>query len=152
MLFNKINSYDKLVSVLIVVLLMAVFGFFLKSNKKTIPTYKIYVTFSDVSGVTKGTIVATSGFTVGFVNDVYLNNKLIPTVVLSIYKSYKFPTDTSAAILSNGLFGKKYIEMTPGGMDENLKHGDSILYTQSSIDIIDVVDKYLSSLKIEHRK
>ena len=147
----KVDSYNKLVSVFIVTLLILMFGFVLKKSKKSIPTYKIYVTFSDVSGVTKESIVTISGFQIGYVHDIYLNDKLIPTAVLNIYKDYNLPTDSSASILSNSLFGKKYIEVIPGGLDENLKHGDSIIYTQSSIDTLDVVDKYLSSLKILRR-
>ncbi len=147
----KVDSYNKLVSVFIVTLLILMFGFVLKKSKKSIPTYKIYVTFSDVSGITKESIVTISGFQIGYVHDIYLNDKLIPTAVLNIYKDYNLPTDSSASILSNSLFGKKYIEVIPGGLDENLKHGDSIIYTQSSIDTLDVVDKYLSSLKILRR-
>ena len=148
-----INSYNKSVSVLFVVFLMLILGFALKKSRKSIPTYTIYATFSDVSGVTKESVITTSGFEIGFVKDIYLNDKLMPMVILNIYNNYKLPTDSSASILSNSLFGsKRYIEITPGGMEYYLKNGDTIEFTQSSIDVIDVVDKYLSSVRIECKK
>ena len=146
------KSYSKLLLIVFSVFFALVVIHLFKKNKSSIPTYKIQAVFSDVSGLSKGSIVTISGYKVGYISNIYLNKQLMPVVSIKIYKNYKLPSDTSVSILSDSLFGKKYIEITPGGMEELLKDNDTIAFTQSSIDILDLVDRYLSMLKIENRK
>ena len=152
MIFFKSESYSRLLVTVVSIIFIFSISYLFKRNKDALPTYKIQAVFSDVSGLSKGGIVTISGHKVGYISNIYLNKQLVPIVTMNIYKNYKLPTDTSVSILSNSLFGKKYIEITPGGMEDFLKDNDTIAFTQSSIDILDLVDKYLSSLKIENKK
>ena len=55
------------------------------------------------------------------------------------------PADTSAAILTSGLLGESYVGLQPGGDPEPLKEGDAIFLTQSSVDLMQLVGKYMFS-------
>jgi phospholipid/cholesterol/gamma-HCH transport system substrate-binding protein len=67
-------------------------------------------------------------------------------VTLAIDARYDdLPADTSAAILTSGLLGESYVGLQPGGDPEPLKAGDQIFLTQSSVDLIQMVGKYMFS-------
>ena len=47
-----------------------------------------------------------------------------------------------ASIKTAGLIGDKYISIDPGGADERLKPGQTILDTESPVDIGELIGKY----------
>ena len=55
------------------------------------------------------------------------------------------PSDTAAGIFTSGLLGESYVGLTPGGDPEALKPGDEIYLTQSAVDLIQLVGKYMFS-------
>ena len=67
-------------------------------------------------------------------------------MTLAVNKRYdKLPADTAASILTSGLLGESYVNLAPGGDPENLKPGDEIYLTQSAVDLIQLVGKYMFS-------
>ena len=48
-------------------------------------------------------------------------------------------------MLSDGLFGGKYLAVIPGGEDENLKDGDSIENATSAVNIESLISSFLFS-------
>ena len=72
--------------------------------------------------------------------------KLDSVVTLAIDQRYQeLPADTSAAILTSGLLGESYVGLQPGGDPEPLREGDEIFLTQSSVDLMQMVGKYMFS-------
>jgi phospholipid/cholesterol/gamma-HCH transport system substrate-binding protein len=53
------------------------------------------------------------------------------------------PDDTSAKITSEGLLGGNYVSLSPGGSEDLLEEDGEILYTQGSVDLIELVSQAL---------
>lgn len=105
--------------------------------------YEISAAFDRIDGVSVGSDVRIGGIKVGTVSDQKLDsNTYRASLGLSIDNDIKLPTDTSAEIASESLLGGKYVSLIPGAMDEYLKAGDEIEFTQSSINIEQMIGKF----------
>ena len=51
--------------------------------------------------------------------------------------------DTIASVKTAGLIGDKYIKLSPGGSDVILKSGDTLIETESAVDIEELISKYV---------
>ena len=109
--------------------------------------YEITARFSNLGPLRANAPVKIGGVSIGRVSNITLDPlKLDSVVTLAIDKRYAdLPADTSAAILTSGLLGESYIGLQPGGDPEPLKAGDQIFLTQSSVDLIQMVGKYMFS-------
>lgn len=88
----------------------------------------VYAVFDDVKGLRTGAPVWFSGVQIGSVQSLKLDGEMI-TVALSIDQSSLafLKTDSLANILTLGLLGDKYVELSPGSKDAAvLKAGDTI--------------------------
>ena len=110
-------------------------------------TYEVTARFSNLGPLRPNAPVKIGGVAIGKVAEIGLDPvKLDSVVTLAIDSRYDdLPADTSAAILTSGLLGESYVGLKPGGDPEPLKHGDEIFLTQSSVDIIELVGKYMFS-------
>ena len=98
--------------------------------------------FNKVDGLIKGSDVRLSGVKIGVVNKMYLNNNK-PQIQISIRNEINIPSDSSISIQTDGLFGKKYLSIEPGGMDEYLRNDDNLSFTEDSILIQDLLNKII---------
>ena len=64
-------------------------------------------------------------------------------VRLKVKKGVVLTDDVIASVKTSGLIGDKYIKLTPGGSDRILNAGDMIIETESSLDIEELVSKYV---------
>ncbi len=108
-------------------------------------TYTIKARFENLGGLTERAKVSMSGVTIGRVTKVYLDPEWYSAVVeMEISKSMSTLTkDTSAAILTAGLLGEKYIGLTVGADDEYLQTGDWIEDTQSALVLEELIGRFL---------
>ena len=90
----------------------------------------------------KGTDVRLSGVKIGVVNKMYLH-KNKPQIQISIRNEINIPSDSSISIQTDGLFGKKYLSIEPGGMDEYLRNDDNLSFTEDSILIQDLLNRII---------
>lgn len=102
--------------------------------------------FDRADGLTEGTDVKISGVRVGKV----LSASVDPDNFMAVVKFYvsskiNLPKDTGASVLTDGLFGGKYLAIIPGGEDENLKDGDSIENTTGPVNIETLISGFLFS-------
>ena len=110
------------------------------------PTYRIHASFDNIGGLKVRAPIKSSGVVVGRVVDIGFDNTEFRAVAtLEIEEKFVFPEDSSASILTSGLLGEQYIGLTPGGSDEDLKDGSTILYTQSAVVLEDLISKFLYS-------
>lgn len=89
--------------------------------------YLIHILFNDIGGLLEKAPVRIAGVEVGTVKDITLE-KGKAKVTVWIRKKIKIHQDAQASIITSGVIGIKYLEMTIG--DENkpaLKEGDVIL-------------------------
>lgn len=108
-------------------------------------TYTIKARFENLGGLTEKAKVSMAGVTIGRVTKVYLDPEWYSAVVeMEIDKSMSTLTkDTSAAILTAGLLGEKYIGLTVGAEDEYLKDGSWVEDTQSALVLEELIGKFL---------
>lgn len=108
-------------------------------------TYTIKARFENLGGLTERAKVSMAGVTIGRVTKVYLDPEWYSAVVeMEINKSMStLTTDTSAAILTAGLLGEKYIGLTVGAEDKYLKEGDWIEDTQSALVLEELIGRFL---------
>jgi phospholipid/cholesterol/gamma-HCH transport system substrate-binding protein len=52
----------------------------------------------------------------------------------------RIPTDTSVSIQTDGLFGRKFVVLEPGGDDTMLADGGVITFTQDSLIVGELLD------------
>ncbi|QED23486.1 outer membrane lipid asymmetry maintenance protein MlaD [Candidatus Deianiraea vastatrix] len=99
--------------------------------------------FSNVDGIEIGSDVKISGVKIGVVSDKKLDIENYRAVLyFSINDNIKIPTDSSAAVVSSGLLGGKYIDIRPGSEEIYMKSGDKISYTQSSVNLEELIGKF----------
>ena len=108
-------------------------------------TYPLTARFSTIGQLRVAAPVKIGGVVVGQVSKIGLDPQKFDSVVsLAIDSRYKdLPADTSAGIFTSGLLGESYIGLTPGGDVETLKAGDEIALTQSAVDLMQLVGKYM---------
>lgn len=108
--------------------------------------YEITAGFRKAVGVSVGTDVRIAGVKVGAVSAMSLDPQTYRAqVTLSIDDAIKLPDDSDAAISAEGLLGGNYISVTPGGSDIMLAPGEEIMFTQGSVDFMDLVGRAISS-------
>lgn len=104
--------------------------------------YEIQAVFSSSGGLKTGSSVVIAGVEVGRVKNVVLDD-YEARVTMSIPLEVKIQEDAIASIKTKGLIGEKYVEISPGGLDENLEPGGVIRDTQPPIDIEQLISKYI---------
>lgn len=152
---KKTNNYFEII-VGTFVLISAIF-FLITSFRSTGSTegssYNLIAKFDNVDGISVGGDVKISGVKVGTVEGVSLDERSFRAVLkISVSDKVKLPSDSSAKVASEGLLGSKYFSITPGGDEENLKEGEEIQFTQSSVNFEDLLGKFIFSSKDEDEK
>ncbi len=104
--------------------------------------YEIQAVFSNSGGLRTGSSVVIAGVEVGRVKQVFLDDYQA-RVVMALPQGLKIQEDAIASIKTKGLIGEKYIEISPGGLEETLGPGGVIRDTQPPIDIEQLISKYV---------
>ena len=116
-------------------------------------TYPLYAKFDNVSGLVVRAKVSVAGVIVGHVSKITLNDKTFEAVVKMDIDSNvnNLSKDTSAAILTEGLLGGKYIGLTVGADTQMLKPGDTITDTQSAMVLENLIGQFLLKVGGSHK-
>ncbi|EAQ65369.1 toluene tolerance ABC transporter, periplasmic substrate-binding protein [Marinomonas sp. MED121] len=107
--------------------------------------YQIQARFDDIGGLTERAKVSIAGVTVGEVDSIVLDKELyMALVTFNIYSDVQnIPTDSSFAILTNGLLGEKYVGVSIGAEEEYLEQGGEIYDTQSALVLENLISQFL---------
>lgn len=130
---------------------LVVAGFFLffaytSSSVRPVSGYKLEARFSSTGGLSAGSDVRISGVKVGTVTGQFLDKQTFQAVVqMEIDRSIQLPRDTSASIASESLLGGRYLQLEPGGEEDKLKEGDVIEYTQSAVNLEELLGRFIFS-------
>ena len=108
-------------------------------------TYSVNARFGNVADLKPKSPVKIGGVTVGLVEDISLDPITFEAVVIMKidHRFADIPGDTSAAILTSGVLGDRYIGLEPGGAMEPLVDGDQIFITQSAVVLENLISKFL---------
>ena len=111
-------------------------------------SYRLSARFDNVAGLTTRAKVSAAGVTVGRVVGIRYDDTTAGAIVdMEISQDFaQFSEDTSASILTAGLLGEKYIGLSTGGDPSNLKEGDVIYDTQSTIVLEELIGKFLLNM------
>ncbi len=108
------------------------------------PTYALSARFNSVSGLKEGDLVEMAGVKIGTVRRIELDTEFYQAVVhLEIQRSVRLQEDSIASIRTAGIIGSKYIDVSPGGMEDFIPEGGEIFETQSAINLEQLVSKYI---------
>jgi phospholipid/cholesterol/gamma-HCH transport system substrate-binding protein len=108
--------------------------------------YNLRGSFENASGIGLGSDIRIGGVKVGVVSGITLDPKNYKAVVaMQIANGTQIPKDSSSAIVSSGLLGDKYIQITPGGDDQVLSDGGEIKINQSSVNLEELIGKFMFS-------
>ncbi|MDX1776102.1 MAG: outer membrane lipid asymmetry maintenance protein MlaD [Desulfobulbales bacterium] len=105
--------------------------------------YQLEAEFDNVSGLKVGATVEIAGVTIGKVSAISLQGQDLARVIILINSGVEITADAIASIRTQGLIGDKYIKIIQGGDEEKLTDGGVIFDTESSIDIEELVSKYI---------
>ncbi len=108
-------------------------------------TYSVYARFENIGGLVVRSKVSIGGVVVGRVANIELDPETYTALVrMEIHSGVdNISTDSTAAILTDGLLGGKYIGLILGAEEEYLSDGDEILDTQSAIVLEELIGKFL---------
>ena len=132
----------------VVLLVAALFLVFVFRSSDTGGTsgYPVRAQFDDASGLTPGTDVRMAGVKIGVVAEQGLDPQTyLARVVMTIDDSIELPTDSSARIIPDGLLGGNFISVEPGGEEEMIQPGGAIQFTQGSINVVDLLGRFIFS-------
>lgn len=111
-------------------------------------TIRVKALFPAAAGVAVGTDVRIAGLKVGSVVGQRLDPESYQAeLTMALDGKVKVPSDSSAAITSEGLLGGTFVALQPGGADTPLKNGDTILDTQGSVDMMGLIGSFINNPK-----
>jgi phospholipid/cholesterol/gamma-HCH transport system substrate-binding protein len=132
----------------IVALIMLAFKVGNLATAQVLDGYTIKARFENIGGLKVKSAVTLAGVPIGRVKSISVDKERYQAVVeMEIDGRYRnIPVDSSASILTSGLLGEQYIGLEPGGAEEYLKDGDTILITQSALVLEKLVGQVLVKL------
>lgn len=104
--------------------------------------YAVKAHFANISGLKKGAPVEIAGVTIGKVSKISLED-YEASVEMLIDPEVKLQEDSIASVRTQGIIGDKYIKISPGGADELIEPGGEMFETESTIDLEELVGKYI---------
>src|SRR6195256_2188957 len=111
------------------------------------PHYELMAKFDNVGDLKVGAPVSMSGGEMGRVTKIaFDSNEYKAVITMRIDARYnQIPTDSDAAIYTQGLLGGKFIGLTAGGAETYLKDRDQIDFTQSAFVLENLIGQVLAN-------
>lgn len=140
---KQTNAMETLVGAFVLTVAISFIGYAYKnSGSSTESTYVLSAQFHQANGLHDGSDVRIGGVKIGTIQSLSLDTKtLYPVVAFAVNTDIKIPKDSKASITSSSLMGDKYLELTPGGSDDDLQPGDVIYNTQDSVNLESLIGK-----------
>lgn len=108
--------------------------------------YTLRARFDHIDGLAIGADVRLAGVKIGNVTSETIDPKTyLAMVEFTVREGIQLPKDTSASITAEGLLGGDYLSLSPGGDETLLQPGQTITITQSSVNLEDLLGKFIFS-------
>ncbi len=108
--------------------------------------YFVTARFQNADGIFEGSDIVVAGIKIGDVASMTLDRKdFYAVMTLKINKGIQLPKDSQAAVVSSGFLGGKFVSIIPGVEDDDLKNGDTIMLTHSSVNLESLIGKFMYS-------
>lgn len=105
-------------------------------------SYMLNAEFNNVSGVKVGADIQIAGVTVGKVRQLRLSEDQMAVVSMQLDRDVVVPVDSIASVKSQGIIGDKYIQISLGGDETVYKPEETVVDTESSVDIESLISKF----------
>jgi phospholipid/cholesterol/gamma-HCH transport system substrate-binding protein len=121
------------------------------NDLSTRDSYTLHAHFDHIGNLKVRAPVALAGVTIGRVSQISVDPEEFRAYVeLQIDARFdQLPVDTFASIATSGIFGGKYIELSPGGDESVLQDDDEMELTQSAILLENLIGKFMLNSKGE---
>jgi phospholipid/cholesterol/gamma-HCH transport system substrate-binding protein len=141
----KKNIFETVIGFIVLICAGFFLYFALKiSNTQKIHGYHITAKFENIEGILPGSDVKIGGIRVGSVIEQKVDTETYQaSVKMEINNEIKIPSDSSVKISSGGLMGSKFVKLEVGSDIEYLEDGDEIEFTQSTIDLEDLIGRFV---------
>jgi phospholipid/cholesterol/gamma-HCH transport system substrate-binding protein len=107
-------------------------------------TYSLKAKFTSVSGLKEGSYVEAAGVRVGKISNIRFDtSNYLATVTMEINRAVKVHEDATASIRTAGIIGDKFIKLSPGGSENYLESGMEVTETEPSINLEELISKYI---------
>lgn len=137
---------------------LAIAAFFLvfayvSADLRPVQGYELQARFASVGGLRPGSDVRIGGVKVGSVVGQKIDPKDYRALVsFTVRDSLRLPTDTVAAVTSDGLLGGKYLRLQVGSAEEMLKPGDTLEKTQDALALEELLSRAIFLLTEEPKE
>ncbi len=111
--------------------------------------YELTAVFNDVGGVREGSDLMLAGVSIGQVKSVVLKDNEEALVTFNVDFGVKLASDATVSVRTKGLIGEKFIRVNQGSEEDYLEEGDEFEDTESSINMEDLISKYIFSGEAE---
>lgn len=115
--------------------------------EKKMAGYDLNANFAKAEGIKLGADVRLAGVSVGRVVAQRLDPRFQAQLVLRMAPDVKLPRDSAVLIETDGLLGSKFIAVQPGADDAELKPGGTFQFSQSSMNVTDILELIISQAK-----
>ncbi|MFT4585329.1 MAG: phospholipid/cholesterol/gamma-HCH transport system substrate-binding protein [Gammaproteobacteria bacterium] len=106
--------------------------------------YLLKARFVSSSGLIEGAFVEVGGVRVGTVAKIAIDYDSYESIVeMKLDERIKLQDDAIASIRTSGIIGDKFVKIAPGGSETLLEHGGEIFETESSINLEELISKYI---------
>ncbi|MGV2433459.1 MAG UNVERIFIED_CONTAM: outer membrane lipid asymmetry maintenance protein MlaD [Rickettsiaceae bacterium] len=142
------NVIETIVGFGVVVTALWFLFYALNTNRMNTDTegYEIKARFQNAEGIYTGSDVMVAGIKIGEVVDMILDRENFYAVMrLQINKGVQLPKDSQASIVSSGFLGSKFVSISPGIEEDDLKDGDNVSLTHSSVNLESLLGKFMYS-------
>lgn len=142
---KKSQTLETIIGFAVIVCSAMFLMFALKSsNIKTASKYTLTAKFDNVEGILVGSDVKISGIKVGSVTHQYIDEETYNAIIeFHIDKHVKLPRDSNVKISTSGLIGSKFLEIQPGADERFLTENSEIRYTQSTVNLEDLISRFI---------
>ena len=144
----KYNILETLVGFLViaVAVVFVLFAYRSSSAYNTRGGYAVWANFQNIDGISVGSDVMLAGIKIGSVEKLALDpDTFVAKVTLHLQDGISLPKDSQAAITTSGLLGGKFIGIVPGADEDNIRPGEQIKRTQSSVSLENLIGKMIYS-------
>lgn len=137
-----------LVGATVFLLFILLFTFSTARGGGSIGAYHVIAKFNTVEGVYLDSPVRLAGVDVGRVSAMAYDSRTQRAVLtLELRRDMKLPYDSLAIVTSEGMLGRRFIRLDPGGDEELLVDGDEIDFTQDSILFEELLAKIINTVE-----
>ena len=114
--------------------------------------YHLTAKFRSIDGVGQGSDVMLAGIPIGKVTGSSFDPQSNTAILnMTIDEMIELPIDSVAMIVSEGIFGSKFVKVSPGGEFDLLEPGDEFEYVQDSVIFEELLQKVILAAEARRR-